>query len=58
MVASGDEVGGRYCEDCHVAEFSEGSEIREGVRRYALDPKRAKALWARSEELVGETFPA
>jgi hypothetical protein len=25
-----------------------------GVRSYALDPERAKALWARSEEMVGE----
>ena len=58
VVASGDEVGGRYCEDCHVAALSEGSEIREGVRAYALDPERAKALWAKSEEMVGESFPA
>jgi len=58
VVAPGDEIGGRYCEDCHVAEFSEGSEIREGVRAYALDPERAKALWAKSEEMVGESFPA
>jgi hypothetical protein len=26
------------------------------VRAYALNPDRAKALWARSEEMVGETF--
>jgi hypothetical protein len=35
-------------------------EIRDlvspGVRPYAIDPERAKALWARSEELVGERF--
>lgn len=58
VVAPAEEVGGRYCEDCHVAEFTEGSEIRAGVRTYALDPERAKALWAKSEELVGESFPA
>jgi len=58
IVATADEVGGRYCEDCHVAEFAEGNEIRAGVRAYALDAERAKALWAKSEELVGETFPA
>jgi NAD(P)-dependent dehydrogenase (short-subunit alcohol dehydrogenase family) len=58
VVAPGDEVGGRFCEDCHVAELTEGSEIRAGVRAYALDPERAKALWAKSEELVGESFPA
>jgi NAD(P)-dependent dehydrogenase (short-subunit alcohol dehydrogenase family) len=58
VVASGDEVGGHYCEDCHVATLSDGSDIREGVRAYALDPERAKALWAKSEEMVGESFPA
>ena len=56
VVAPADEVGGHYCEDCHVAAFSEGEGIREGVRRYALDPERAKALWAKSEEMVGERF--
>ncbi|SJZ31613.1 NAD(P)-dependent dehydrogenase, short-chain alcohol dehydrogenase family [Enhydrobacter aerosaccus] len=56
VVAKADEVGGRYCEDCHVADFTEGSEIRDGVRTYALDPERAKALWAKSEEMVGERF--
>jgi NAD(P)-dependent dehydrogenase (short-subunit alcohol dehydrogenase family) len=58
VVAPADEVGGRFCEDCHVAELTEGSEIRAGVRAYALDPERAGALWAKSEELVGESFPA
>jgi NAD(P)-dependent dehydrogenase (short-subunit alcohol dehydrogenase family) len=56
IVASGDAVGGRYCEDCHVAELSEGAEIRSGVRAYALDLERAQALWAKSEEMVGERF--
>jgi NAD(P)-dependent dehydrogenase (short-subunit alcohol dehydrogenase family) len=56
IVASADEVGGRYCEDCHVAELAEGEGVRAGVRAYALDPDRAKALWAKSEEMVGEQF--
>jgi NAD(P)-dependent dehydrogenase (short-subunit alcohol dehydrogenase family) len=56
FVAAADEVGGRYCEDCHVAELSDNSEARGGVRPYALDPERAKALWAKSEDLVGERF--
>ena len=30
--------------------------LRSGVRAYALDPERAKALWAKSEEMVGERF--
>jgi NAD(P)-dependent dehydrogenase (short-subunit alcohol dehydrogenase family) len=56
VVAEADAVGGRYCEDCHVAEIVEGEGIRGGVRPYALDPERAKALWAKSEEMVGERF--
>ncbi|TCS10168.1 SDR family NAD(P)-dependent oxidoreductase [Caulobacter sp. BK020] len=52
-----EEVAGRYCEDCHVAELVEdASQIRAGVRSYALDPARARALWALSERMVGETF--
>ncbi|UYY58580.1 SDR family NAD(P)-dependent oxidoreductase [Sphingomonas sp. S2-65] len=56
VVAPAEEVGGRYCEDCHVAETVEGEGLRGGVRPYALDPERAKALWAKSEEMVGERF--
>ncbi|WP_157215776.1 SDR family NAD(P)-dependent oxidoreductase [Flavisphingomonas formosensis] len=56
IVADADAVGGQYCEDCHVAEIEEGEGIRGGVRSYALDPERAKALWALSEEMVGERF--
>jgi len=56
IVANAEEVGGRYCEDCHVAAVVEAAGVREGVRPYALDPERAKALWAKSEEMVGERF--
>jgi NAD(P)-dependent dehydrogenase (short-subunit alcohol dehydrogenase family) len=56
VVAPADLVGGLYCEDCHVAELTESADIRAGVRAYALDPEHAKALWAKSEEMVGETF--
>jgi NAD(P)-dependent dehydrogenase (short-subunit alcohol dehydrogenase family) len=56
IVAGADEVGGLYCEDCHVAEAAQGEDVRGGVRAYALDPERAKALWAKSEAMVGETF--
>jgi NAD(P)-dependent dehydrogenase (short-subunit alcohol dehydrogenase family) len=55
-VAHADAVGGRYCEDCHVADVADGDGIRGGVRAYAVDPERAKALWAMAEELVGERF--
>ena len=56
IVAAADEVGGRYCEDCHVAEIEPNSAKRAGVKPYALNPKTAKALWAKSEEMVGERF--
>lgn len=52
--APGDLVGGQYCEDCGVAELQETG--RGGVRGYAIDPARADALWAKSEEMVGERF--
>ena len=55
-VASADAVGGRYCEDCHVAEVIDSPDFRGGVRPYALDPEHAKALWAKSEQMVGERF--
>jgi NAD(P)-dependent dehydrogenase (short-subunit alcohol dehydrogenase family) len=60
VVASAEEVGGKYCEDCHVGELiaagSQLSVIATGVRSYTLDPEKAKALWKKSEEMVGETF--
>lgn len=57
LVAPVEAVAGLYCEDCHVAELVEdASQLRVGVRSYALDPARAKALWALSEKMVGETF--
>jgi NAD(P)-dependent dehydrogenase (short-subunit alcohol dehydrogenase family) len=60
VVAPADEIGGRYCEDCHVgsivADEVPASAVIEGVRGYAVDPKTAEALWEKSEELVGESF--
>ncbi len=60
IVAPADEVGGKYCENCHVGEIvpDDIAIIRggEGVRGYALDPKNAEALWNKSEEMVGESF--
>jgi NAD(P)-dependent dehydrogenase (short-subunit alcohol dehydrogenase family) len=59
VVAPAEDIGGRYCEDCHVADIVEGADVsimRGGVRRYALDPARAKALWAKSEAMVDERF--
>jgi NAD(P)-dependent dehydrogenase (short-subunit alcohol dehydrogenase family) len=60
VVASADEIGGQYCENCHVGHIVPDdvtiNAISEGVRGYALDPTNAEALWKRSEELVGESF--
>ncbi len=54
FVAPAEAIGGRFCEDCHVAEVEDVAYA--GVRSYAVDPERAKALWATSEALVGERF--
>jgi NAD(P)-dependent dehydrogenase (short-subunit alcohol dehydrogenase family) len=56
VVADVDEIGGRYCEDCGVAETVTASDAAVGVRPYAQDPARAEALWTKSEEMVGEAF--
>ena len=60
FAAPADEVGGRYCENCHVGTIVPDdlviSGVSEGVRGYALDPHNAEALWKKSEELVGEVF--
>ena len=54
--APADDVGGLYCEDCHVAAREENPDARYGVRSYALNADHAKALWALSERMVGESF--
>src|SRR5882757_7375580 len=60
VVASADEIGGRYCENCHVGKIVPDdatiTAVSEGVRGYAFDVKSAEALWKKSEELVGESF--
>ncbi len=60
VVAPADEVGGRYCENCHVstivADDAVISAVSEGVRGYALDLANAEALWKKSEQMVGESF--
>jgi NAD(P)-dependent dehydrogenase (short-subunit alcohol dehydrogenase family) len=60
VVATADEVGARYCENCHVGKIVTDdvviSAISEGVRGYALDARNAESLWKKSEELVGESF--
>ena len=60
VVAPADEIGGRYCENCHVGNVVPDdvtiTVASEGVRAYALDPTNAEALWKKSEEMVGESF--
>jgi len=60
VVAPAEEVGGKYCEDCHVAHLVQDnvpiSTMSEGVLGYALDENNAAALWKKSEEMVGESF--
>jgi NAD(P)-dependent dehydrogenase (short-subunit alcohol dehydrogenase family) len=60
VVALAEEIGGRFCEDCHVSDIVPDnvtiSLMNPGVRGYALDLQNAEALWKKSEELVGESF--
>jgi NAD(P)-dependent dehydrogenase (short-subunit alcohol dehydrogenase family) len=60
VVAPADEIGGRYCENCHASEVVPDNVtlgmLNEGVRAYALDRKNAEALWKKSEEMVEESF--
>jgi NAD(P)-dependent dehydrogenase (short-subunit alcohol dehydrogenase family) len=59
FTAPSEEIGGRYCEDCHVSiEFKAPQEdgISEGYRSYALNAARAAELWRKSEDLVDERY--
>jgi NAD(P)-dependent dehydrogenase (short-subunit alcohol dehydrogenase family) len=60
VVAPANEIGGQYCENCHVGHIVPDDApitvVSEGVRGYAVDPNDAEALWKKSEELVGESF--
>jgi NAD(P)-dependent dehydrogenase (short-subunit alcohol dehydrogenase family) len=60
VAAPADQIGGRYCENCHVGSIvPDGVKLSsnaEGVRGYALDPENAEALWNKSEQLVLESF--
>jgi NAD(P)-dependent dehydrogenase (short-subunit alcohol dehydrogenase family) len=60
VVAPANEIGGRYCEDCHVGsivpEDVPVSAMTEGVRTYAVNANAAAALWKKSEQMVGESF--
>lgn len=56
FVASAKNVGGRYCENCHVSEVTDRplNPAAEGVRPYALAEGTARQLWRWSEERVAE----
>jgi NAD(P)-dependent dehydrogenase (short-subunit alcohol dehydrogenase family) len=56
VVEKAEEIGGRYCENCHVSSVV-GNDVpiggsSEGVRAYALDRNTAEGLWKLSEEMV------
>ena len=55
------QIGGRYCENCHVGSDRPGRrEAQLATARasaaYALDPENAEALWKKSEQMVLESF--
>src|SRR5882757_1355474 len=58
FVAPANAVGSHYCENCQVSPVTDGliSPVSPGVRPYALDPAHARALWDKSEAMVGERF--
>ena len=58
FVGRADEVGGHYCENCRVSPTISQiiSPMSPGVMPYAVNPEHAKALWAKSEEMVGQRF--
>lgn len=52
VVARAELIGGRYCEDCHVAEPIADPQAQQGVAPYATDPLNAQRLWALSEAMI------
>lgn len=56
-VADPDAIGGRFLEDCAVAEVNDTPSMG-GVKGYALNPDTAVALWTLSEKMTGERFTA
>jgi NAD(P)-dependent dehydrogenase (short-subunit alcohol dehydrogenase family) len=60
VIGGAEEIGGTYCENCHVGRLVADNiaitPVSEGYRGYATDPITAEALWKKSEEMVGETF--
>lgn len=57
VVADAGEIGGKFCEDCHVAEPSTDVSKMGGVHAHAQNPATAEKLWTLSEQMAGEKFP-
>jgi len=58
---SADEIGGRYCENCHAGKIvprfgHDYRRQRRGARGMRSIAANAEALWKKSEEMVGENF--
>jgi NAD(P)-dependent dehydrogenase (short-subunit alcohol dehydrogenase family) len=55
VVADANEIGGKYLEDVAVGRVDDTpNPFADGVRSYALDADKARQLWAKSEEMIGE----
>jgi NAD(P)-dependent dehydrogenase (short-subunit alcohol dehydrogenase family) len=51
-------MGGVYCEDCNIAEpWKADNPPMTGVYPHVRNEVLADALWAKSEDLLGEKFP-
>ncbi len=51
-------IGGVYCENCNIAQpWQAGNPPMIGVHPHVRDEALAEALWAKTEELLGEKFP-
>lgn len=49
-------LGGRYLEDCSMAQQVAYGESAHGYYDWAIDASRADALWQYSEQLLGQSF--
>ena len=50
-----ESAGGRYCEDCRIADVND-DDAADGVRSYAVDRELAERLWTMSEASTGAPF--
>jgi NAD(P)-dependent dehydrogenase (short-subunit alcohol dehydrogenase family) len=60
FVAEADEVGGRYCENCHVADIVESplDPADEGLYAYAVDPNGQKHSGKKAKNWSESTYDA